>query len=51
MESTAPCAAVVSTVQLTPRWTARRVRKMLIPSGAMGFQASVARSVPDVGLR
>ena len=40
MESTAPCPAVVSTVQLTRRSTARRVRKMLIPLGAMGFQAS-----------
>ena len=39
MESTASCPAVVSTVQLTRRSTAYRVRKMLIPLGAMGFQA------------
>jgi len=40
MQSTAPYPAVVSTVQLTPRSAARRVRKMLIPLAAMGFQAS-----------
>ena len=34
---------MVSTVQLTRRSTGRRVRKMLIPLGAMGFQASPAR--------
>ena len=40
MESTARCPAVVSTVQLTRPLTARRAGKMLIPLGAMGFQAS-----------
>ncbi len=42
MESIAPCHAVVSTVQLTRRSTARRERTMLILLGAVGFQASIA---------
>jgi hypothetical protein len=43
MQSSWPCPAVVSTVQLTRRSTTRRALPMLVPGAAVGFQASLAK--------